>query len=74
MTISLTVEELREYQTRMEDWTSKAMQSEALVKAASTCERDMRFSSSPLQRLHAEAKKWMDENPMPKLVPKELEA
>lgn len=73
MTITLTIEQLRAYQNEMEAWTRGAMAAEA-VKNANVHAEDIRFSSSPLAGLRVITEKWMAEHPMPKLVPKELEA
>lgn len=75
MTVTLTIEQLRFYQASLDKWVLDAMKSEAIMNASSFLDPvDFKMSSNPLARLHGIAEKWMKDNPMPKLVPKELEA
>lgn len=76
MTITITIEELRQYQDAVTAWAEVALVSAAVIKAAQTINAGDTQSDSwrRLSNLQSQAKKWIAENPMPKFVPKEMEA
>jgi uncharacterized HAD superfamily protein len=73
MTVTLTIEQLRFYQDSLEKWTKDAMLAEHVARQV-----DVHgiggIRSDRFDHFRKESEAWLEKNPMPKLVPKELEA
>lgn len=72
MTITLTTEELLDYQKRMERWASSMYATEVVERASQSLPQWDRFSS-PWEAVKAKLQEDLKKNPMPKLIPKEIE-
>jgi hypothetical protein len=75
MTITVTVEELREYQAKCERWTKeRGIFVEQLILQSRREHRDLMFlherSGAHISpEMRATLQKWEAENPFPKLIP-----
>jgi len=67
MSITVTIEELRNYESAMEAWYMKRLEAASLI----TIEDSSRFGDDRQRGLKwkQSMQDWIKENPMPKLIP-----